>query len=85
MNTDGFDLTGAYRLRAGEAGTFDFNFTGTYVRKYEYQQEQNGVWIQNAGLYSGTGPIMRWQHTISVAWNRGAWGAGLVEPIQVRL
>jgi iron complex outermembrane recepter protein len=78
VNTDGFDLTGAYRLRAGETGTFDFNFTGTYVRKYEYQQEQNGVWIQNAGVYSGTGPIMRWQHTLSVAWTRGAWGAGVV-------
>ena len=30
------------------------------------------------GIYSGTGPIFRWQHNLTAAWNRGDWSAGLV-------
>ena len=78
VNTDGFDLTASYHMPAGETGTFDFSFAGTYVRKYEYQQEQNGVYLQNAGVYSGTGPIIRWQHAIAASWMKGPWSAGLV-------
>jgi iron complex outermembrane receptor protein len=78
LNASGVDLGGTYRMRTAGSGTFTFGFNGTYITKYEYQQERNGVWLQNAGTYSGSGPIMRWQHMISVAWNQGAWGAGLV-------
>ena len=71
MNTDGLDLTGSYRIQAGDTGTFDFAFSGTYVRKYKYQQEQNGVYLQNAGVYSGTGPIFRWQHAVNRLMEQG--------------
>jgi iron complex outermembrane receptor protein len=77
-NTNGFDLNIASRLRAGSAGNFNFDFTGTYVARYEYQQEEGGEWLQNAGRYSGSGAIFRWVHNASVSWNKDAWGAGLV-------
>jgi len=76
--TNGVDLSATYRLRAGDVGTFNFVFGGTYVNKYEYQQEREGVWIRNVGLYSGTGPIFRWQHTLNASWSRGPWGLGIV-------
>jgi iron complex outermembrane receptor protein len=77
-NTNGFDLNIASRVRAGSMGTFNFDLNGTYVARYEYQQEEGGAWLQNAGLYSGSNPIFRWQHTASVSWNRDAWTVGLV-------
>ena len=78
VNSNGVDLSATYRLRAGDAGTFNFVLSGTYVNKYEYQQERGGVFIQNAGIYSGTGPIFRWQHALNVSWSRGEWGLGVV-------
>ncbi len=77
-NTHGFDLNVASRWRAGNMGSFNFDLTGTYVAKYEYQQEENGNWLQNAGQYSGSGAIFRWQHTMNVSWNKDVWSLGLV-------
>ena len=77
-NTNGVDLNLASRLRAGSMGNFNFDLNGTYVAKYEYQQAEGSPWLQNAGLYSGNGPIFRWQHTMNMSWNREAWTLGLV-------
>ena len=78
INTNGVDLSAAYRLVHPDYGTFRFGIAGTYVTKYEYQQQEGGAFLQNVGIYSGTGPIFRWQHNISVDWTLGAWGAGIV-------
>ena len=78
VRTNGFDLSASYRLRAGDLGTFNFGINGTYVTKYEYQQEQGGVFLQNAGTYSGTGPIFRWAHTLNATWTKGVWGLAVV-------
>lgn len=78
VRTHGVDLSASYRLRAGDIGTFNFGINGTYVTKYEYQQEQGGVFLQNAGTYSGTGPIFRWAHTLNATWTKGVWGLGVV-------
>ena len=77
INTNGFDLSANYRLRAGDAGTFAFALNSTYVTRYEYQTEADGEWIQNVGIYSGPGPIFRWQHTLSASWNLGSLSAGV--------
>lgn len=76
--SNGVDLSATYRLRAGDVGTFNVAFNGTYVNKYEYQQEQGGDWLRNVGIYSGTGPIFRWQHTLNASWSRGVWTLGVV-------
>jgi len=77
VNTNGFDINGAYRLRT-PYGNIRFNYNGTYVTKYEYQQEENGEFLQNAGIYSGTSPIFRFQHNFAVDYTFGQWAAGIV-------
>ena len=78
VQTNGLDLSAKYRIKTSDAGTFNFAIDGTYVHKYEYQEVQGGDWLRNVGIYSGTGPVFRWQHTLSMSWSRGAWSAGLV-------
>jgi iron complex outermembrane receptor protein len=84
VNTNGVDISANYRLRTPDYGIFRFGFNGTYITKYEYQQQQGGAFTQNVGIYSGnpgsTGgaPIFRLQYNLSLDWTRGAWGAGIV-------
>ena len=77
MKTDGVDLTAAYRLRAGDWGNFNLGLNSTWVHRYEYQNEEGGEWNQNVGIFSGVGPVFRWQHSASVNWSRGEFGGGL--------
>ncbi len=74
-NADGIDLSLQYSMRTG-IGQFGTTLNSTYVRKYEYQDYQSGPWNQNVGRYSGSGPIFRWQHNLSVNWNLGDFAAG---------
>ena len=78
VDTNGIDLAFNYRLRSAGMGTFTFADNATYVNKYQYQNEEGGAWNQNVGIYSGTGPIFKWQNTFNLNWNGGAWGAGVV-------
>jgi iron complex outermembrane receptor protein len=78
VDTNGVDLSATYRLRAGDMGTFTFGGNATYVNKYKYQNEDGGEWIQNVGIYSGAGPVFKWQTTANVNWTRGNWGVGIV-------
>jgi iron complex outermembrane receptor protein len=75
--TSGVDIAANYRLRTG-FGNWTFRLQDTYVSKYEYQNEKNGPWIQNVGVYEGTGPVFRNQWTLSAQWAMGSWAAGLV-------
>jgi iron complex outermembrane receptor protein len=77
VNTRGFDLSASYRWRAAEAGLFALSLTSTYVSRYEYQTEADGEWVQNVGVFSGTGPVFRWQHNATAIWSRGPLSAGL--------
>lgn len=76
-NTNGADLSAKYQLRYEDLGAFTFGLNTTYVTKFEYQDAEGGAWHQNVGVFSGTGPIFRWQSSASVAWAKGAFGAGL--------
>jgi len=75
-NTNGIDLQANYRLRSS-VGTFSFGLNSTYVTKYEYQDYLNGPWNQNVGIYSGAGPVFRWQHTLTGVWNMDKYTLGL--------
>ena len=77
VNTNGIDLSAAYRMRAGSYGDFRFGLQSTYVSKYEYQDYTGGPWNQNVGVYSGSSPVFRWQHNATVGWSNGTFGAGL--------
>jgi iron complex outermembrane receptor protein len=77
MNTNGVDLSANYKLRTKDYGTFTFTDNATWVHKYEYQNFIGDVMHQNVGVYSGTGPIFRWQNTANVNWTQGKFGAGV--------
>jgi iron complex outermembrane receptor protein len=76
-NTNGIDLSLAYKMRVGSFGNFALNSTNTYVHKYEYQNSEGGKWNQNVGIFSGSGPVFRWQNTTSINWSKGSLSAGL--------
>lgn len=79
VNSNGVDLSANYRLRTQSLGSFTASLNGTYVSKYEYQNEEGGAWIQRAGVYSGNnGPIFRWTHALNLGWKQGDFGLGLV-------
>lgn len=77
VKTRGIDLSINYRLRTTDLGTFAVVTNSTYVNKYEYQSAEGGEWKQNVGVYSGTGPIFRWQHNVTLNWNSGIFAGGL--------
>jgi iron complex outermembrane recepter protein len=78
VNTNGVDLSLAYRMRLHDAGQVNFKFATTYVNKFEYQQVENGPWFSQVSVYSNGNPVFRWQHNASVTWSNNVWSAGLV-------
>ena len=76
-STNGIDISALYRMKAGAWGDYNFQLNSTYVHKYEYQNSEGGEWHQNVGVYSGTGPVFRWQNNFALNWNKGLFGAGL--------
>ena len=77
VNTNGVDLTASYKVRAAGMGNFSFNTSNTYVHKYEYQNSEFGAWHQNVSVFSGSGPVFRWQDSTSVNWSMNKLSAGL--------
>jgi iron complex outermembrane recepter protein len=77
INTNGVDIAGSYKLKTDTTGTFNFQLNATYINKYEYQQEEGGIWLQNVGVYSGAGPIFRWQGNITATWSYDQWSIGI--------
>jgi len=75
LNTNGFDLNLQFRFAPTTYGRFGVTMDGTYVTKYEYQREKDGVYIQNVGRYADNAPVFRWQHTIAVNYSLGPWSA----------
>ena len=78
VKTNGFDLTAQVRFAPTYYGTFGITFDGTYVTKYEYQNEKGGEFIQNVGRYADASPIFRWQHIAALNYSIGAWSAAFV-------
>ena len=78
VHTSGIDITLAYNLKAGAFGNFVFGSNNTYVTRYDYQNEEGGIFVHNVGTYQGVGPIFRWQSTANVDWTYGAFGVSAV-------
>ena len=77
VKTDGIDTAFGYRANAGAFGKLNFNLQSTWVHTYKYQNLPNGPYIQNVGIYSGTGPVFRWQHNFVIDWNLDKFSLGL--------
>jgi iron complex outermembrane receptor protein len=77
IKTNGIDLSATYRMRTPSYGTFNFGMNSTWVHKYEYQNSEGGDWLQNVGIFSGVGPVFRWQNSANINWTMREFGAGL--------
>ncbi len=74
--TNGLDFGARYRMD-NSLGRWTFDYASTFVIDYQYQNYKGGPWNKNVGIFSGTGPIFRWQHNAGVNWSKGSWSAGL--------
>ncbi|MBB5370902.1 MULTISPECIES: TonB-dependent receptor [unclassified Janthinobacterium] len=77
MHTAGLDLGLNWKLPRSQYGNFTFNFDGTWVQKYEYQNERDGEYVQNVGVYGDNAPVFRWRHNASLQWNLNKWSTTL--------
>ena len=71
VRTRGLDLSVLYRLPRNPWGNFSVSLDGTYVNKYEYQNERGGSFTQNAGRYADATPVFRWRHNLLLTMVRG--------------
>jgi iron complex outermembrane receptor protein len=79
VNTDGADVSLTLRGGSTPFGNFTFLLDGTYVHKYEYQDERDGPFTQNVGRYAANNPVFRWKHNAVLNWKMGVWSATLSE------
>lgn len=77
IETNGIDVSVKYSLRTKAAGNYSLGMNSTYVHKYEYQNTEGGEWLQNVGVYSGSGTIFKWQNTVNLNWSKDILSAGL--------
>jgi iron complex outermembrane receptor protein len=77
VKTRGLDVSMLWRLPRNPWGAFSVNLDGTYVNKYEYQNERGGPFTQNAGRYADATPVFRWRHNLLLTWNQGDWTVNL--------
>ncbi|WP_229490753.1 TonB-dependent receptor [Pseudoduganella namucuonensis] len=79
VNTDGVDVSLTLRSGATSWGNLTFSLDGTYVHKYEYQDEREGPFTQNVGRYAANNPVFRWKHNAVIGWRMGVWSASLAQ------
>jgi iron complex outermembrane receptor protein len=73
VKTRGVDLSLLYRLPRASWGNLTLSVDGTYVDKYDYQNERGGPFTENAGRYADETPVFRWRHNASLAWSLAPW------------
>ena len=73
IRTRGIDLSSLYRLPNNPWGNFTVSVDGTYVDKYDYQNERGGPFTNNAGRYADETAVFRWRHNATVAWSLAPW------------
>jgi iron complex outermembrane receptor protein len=71
VRTRGLDLSLLYRMPKSPFGNLSLSIDGTYVNKYEYQNEPGGPFTQNAGRYADATPVFRWRHNLLLTLVRG--------------
>ncbi|QUE91797.1 TonB-dependent receptor [Pseudomonas sp. SCA2728.1_7] len=82
IKTNGVDVSFDYRLPSTPYGNFGIGLQGTYVTRYDYQQQLKGDYIDKLGDFRGgdfasAGAVARWRHSLTGSWNYGPFGAAL--------
>ncbi|MDR7050673.1 iron complex outermembrane receptor protein [Duganella sp. 3397] len=79
VNTDGVDLSLTLRSSASAYGNLTLTVDGTWVHKYEYQDERGGAYTQNVARYAANNPVFRWKHNAALNWRLASWSATLAQ------
>lgn len=77
MKTSGIDVSLLWKLPQTAYGKFSLSVDGTWVQKYEYQNERGGAFVENVGIYAAENPVFRWKHNAALTWSKGNWSANL--------
>ncbi|WP_445115842.1 TonB-dependent receptor [Acinetobacter sp. WZC-1] len=77
LRTQGFDIALNYLSPMTSTGRFGFGIDGTYITKYDFQNEPGGDWINNVGLYTDGRAVIRWKHTANINWSDDNWALNL--------
>jgi iron complex outermembrane receptor protein len=82
VKTSGIDVSFDYRFPESTLGQFGANLQGTYVTRYDYQEQIDGAYIDKLGDYRGgsfttAGAVARWRHTLNGTWSKGPLAATL--------
>jgi len=77
VRTDGIDVSVTANSGRTDYGTFTFALDGTWVNKYEYQNERDGEYTQNVARYGDNGPVFRWKHNMSLTFRAATWSTTL--------
>ncbi len=72
VKTEGIDLALNYLSPMTSTGRFGFGIDGTYVIKYDRQEEKGGAWEGYVGKYDDPA-ILRWKHVANLNWSYENW------------
>ena len=88
LRTSGIDVGLSYAFPKTAFGDFKAGLDGTYVTRFENQNEKDGPWISNLGRFGSVGSgnvtssptyTFRWKHTLRLSWERGDWFSQLTQ------
>jgi iron complex outermembrane recepter protein len=85
LHTRGLDTSFSYTIPTAAWGKFGVSMDGTYVNRYETQNEEGGPWDDSVGrpgaLATGSTSantyVFRWRHVLRLSWSYGKFGAQL--------
>lgn len=77
VRSTGVDLQLSFRSPVSPQGRFSVGLRGTYVRRYQFQLEKDGAWLDALGDYQASfgGPVIRYQQVLTLGWERGRWSS----------
>lgn len=73
LKTQGVDLSLNYVTAMTNTGRFGFGIDGTYVIKYDKQEEKGGEWVGRVGSYYNQQVYNRWKHVANLNWSYENW------------
>jgi iron complex outermembrane receptor protein len=75
FKTSGIDVQVNWASGPTAWGRFTASARGSYVTKYEFQNEPGGTWFNPLGNYNPQfgGPVIRYQQVTTIGWEHGNW------------
>ncbi|MFT7460193.1 MAG: iron complex outermembrane receptor protein [Planctomycetota bacterium] len=75
FKTSGIDIATSYALEAGDYGSVDFSFRGTWLNEFKQQLAPGSPIEECGGFYGGSCQRARpeWRHTLTSVWST-PWG-----------